>query len=189
MHTQMERTSSMILLKFITAVSIADLVRVHVEVQQPEQLSTKKDQDFLVYFAGVILAEWKTEFPQLHSLANCAKDLEITGPAKSFESIQLYNTETREEFHNMFIQCLWDFADGLRELVKIRESPQDAKNNTKNLRFYAKLVAQRGDCLQKLARTHALQMHLQTIAFLRTASLDGTLESMPGRNPEPAYTK
>jgi hypothetical protein len=191
MNNRMQKGPSIAYLNTLIAISTDNLDPV---ARSTDQSNARKDRNFLIYLSK-FQEDWRSKFPKLYKLGTEVK------LAQSPEGFELYSDDTRGEFHELFIMCLRGFANGLRELVKIRhpakasKQSEDAKHNVgKRFEDYTSSVARHGRCLSKLARTHALQLHLRAILprhpepslaspSIPTPELDGD-QTVPGEEDE-----
>jgi hypothetical protein len=115
-----------------------------------------KDRDFLIYLSA-FPARFRNKYPSLHNLGMAAK-VAHRDEKQWDKDLYLYTQDTVQDFHELFIECLKGYVDGLQQLHNIRAHPtkflpEDFHDSLLDIVSY-------GCCLRPLIRSFALQRHI-----------------------------
>ena len=115
---------------------------------EPTKREIASDRSFLSEFLPE--NHLRTPIPHIHEQGKLAA---------ANQDFQLYNKNTCQEFHSLFLELLGRLQRSLRSLKELRNSKHDNDQFTRHVQ-HALLI---GDGLRKMAKGAALGMHLRTI--------------------------
>ncbi len=95
------------------------------------------------------------------SIPNLREQAEAASNGTPFD---VYTDKTKEEFHNILCEILHDYTTSMTELAKYYDPKQSADLQDFRLRLYEAAIS--GNALLHLARSSAIEKHLQAIEHL-----------------------
>jgi hypothetical protein len=147
---------------------------------QPSAKEISNDKDFAVQFLLPLKELHAAKFPNLFHQATLIE---------RNKDNKLYTKETHLEFHTMLLSRIKDFKKSLLDLKGFKRTADPPTKGTPEFQKAVLRAAASGYMLQKLTKSAALKMHLNTIApFLKrdnpTSSSKPFWPQGPGENLE-----